>query len=179
MNMAEIATTAHRASQDPWELSMLLDLLNHTVRPRLVLEIGSWYGGTLFAWASTGAQVVAVTGWETREYLEQGHTYGAEMIYGNSHDDEMRERIPAALAGRKIDFAFIDGDHSEEGCRQDFELCAWLGVPVIGFHDITGIGDPGVRRVWDDLASRFPHMVLIRPQPKACGTGVIWTGAVA
>lgn len=174
MNLADLAVSEHRASQEPWELSVLLHLLTYMIRPRLILEIGSWYGGTLFAWASTGADVVAVTGWETRDYLEDGHTHGATMVYGNSHDDEMRERIPAALAGRPVDFAFIDGDHSEAGCRQDFELCADLGARVIGFHDITGIGDPGVKTVWDEVSARFRSVRIVAPSAKAVGTGLVW-----
>jgi predicted O-methyltransferase YrrM len=35
----------------------------------------------------------------------------------------------------KIDFAFIDGEHTEEYCRHDFELVRECGVKRILFHD--------------------------------------------
>ena len=61
MNLADMAVSQHDCMQEPWELSVTLDLLTYTIRPRLILEIGSWHGGSLFAWASTGADVIAMT----------------------------------------------------------------------------------------------------------------------
>jgi hypothetical protein len=174
LNLAQLAAKAYRASQDPWELGVLLDVVRNTIRPRLMLEIGSWYGGSLFAWASIGVDVLAVTLPETRDFLEDGHQWGATMVYGNSHDAEMLTRIPEAAAGRTIDFAFIDGDHSESGCRDDFGLCVTLGIPVIGMHDIDGTGDPGVRKVWDEVSARFRHAVILNPCEKPVGTGIVW-----
>lgn len=173
-NLSELAAKAYRAGQDPWELGVLLEVVQHHIRPALMLEIGSWYGGSLFAWNSIGVKVIAVTLPDTRDFLEDGHTWGTTMVYGNSHDDEIPGRITAAAGGQRIDFAFIDGDHSEEGCRQDFRLCADLGIPVIGFHDITGVGDPGVAKVWGELAGRFRHVVISRPCAKPVGTGILW-----
>lgn len=172
--MAEMAVGQHRAGQQPWELSVTLDLLRYVVRPRLILEIGSWYGGSLFAWASTGADVVSMTLPETRDALDD-HSHGATVLYGNSHDEEAYGRIALAVDGRPIDFAFIDGDHSYEGCRADFELCQRLGARVIGFHDITGIGDPGVRSVWEEVKARFAYVEIVRPSRTAVGTGLAWT----
>lgn len=174
MNLADMAASQHKAAQQPWELSLTLDLLTYTIRPRVILEIGSWYGGSLFAWASTGADVLAYTLPETRDALD-GNSHGATVLYGNSHDDEAYGRIMAALDGRPLDFAFIDGDHSEEGCRADFELCRALGARVTGFHDITGIGDPGVAAVWGEVKAKYAYVEIVRPSRTAVGTGIAWT----
>ena len=46
-----------------------------------------------------------------------------------------------------IDLAFIDGDHSEEAVRRDFEVLR-PHARMLAFHDITDHGCPGVGRVW-------------------------------
>jgi hypothetical protein len=44
----------------------------------------------------------------------------------------------------------IDGDHSEEGVRRDFELVR-PHARAIALHDIAGVNTPGVRAVWDRI----------------------------
>lgn len=175
MTLAEIAVERHGAAQDPWELGTMLEIVSRVIRPKLVFEVGSWKGGSLYAWAAIGADVVAVTLPETRDWLNDGHSYGAQIIYGNSHDDAMRDRILTVLAGRVPDLAFIDGDHSEAGCRADWELCKGLGIPVIALHDVLADGDPGVRKVWAEVCARYPHVLIERPKMMApVGAGIAW-----
>jgi len=67
--------------------------------------------------------------------------------------DSRSVRFKALLARRApIDFVLIDGDHSEPGCRQDFELLA-SRARVIAFHDIVNGFVPGVRSVWEHVKS--------------------------
>jgi len=42
----------------------------------------------------------------------------------------------------KIDFAFIDGDHSHDGCKADVDKAAALGAQCIVIHDTTGWWGP-------------------------------------
>jgi predicted O-methyltransferase YrrM len=174
MTLAQIAVERHHAGHNAWELGMLLDIVAKTVKPKLILEIGSDRGGSLYAWASIGAQVVAVTLAETKDFLEDGHTYGAEMIYGNSHDDDMPARIREVLGDRTPDMAFIDGDHTEAGCTADLDLCITLGIPVIAIHDICSI--PAVALVWGRARKHWPHVLIerVRRDPISPGAGILW-----
>ena len=55
----------------------------------------------------------------------------------------VRERGP-------FDLVLIDGDHSEEGCRRDFEAVRGH-TRMIAFHDLNEPHYPGVRKVWESL----------------------------
>jgi hypothetical protein len=58
----------------------------------------------------------------------------------------------AALRDRlaPIDLVFIDSHHEEEHCRR--EVAALRPVAnMIALHDVSNVGCPGVRTVWDEL----------------------------
>ncbi len=44
-----------------------------------------------------------------------------DLLRGDSHAVKTRARVDSLLRGEMLDFIFIDGDHSHEGVRQDFE----------------------------------------------------------
>jgi hypothetical protein len=55
----------------------------------------------------------------------------------------LRERGP-------FDLVLIDGDHSEEGCRRDFEAVRGH-ARMVAFHDLNEPHYPGVRAVWESV----------------------------
>ncbi len=66
------------------------------------------------------------------------------------------------LAGRSIDFLFIDGDHSYEGIQGDWEAWQPLLQPgaVVGFHDTVG-GTFGCQRYFEDVIVSDPAVHVI------------------
>jgi len=59
-------------------------------------------------------------------------------MIGDSHDLDFKVRIEEVLDGEKVDFLFIDGDHTEKGVEQDFNDYKDFVRPggIIAFHDI-------------------------------------------
>lgn len=55
-----------------------------------------------------------------------------------------------ALQEAEPDLILVDGDHTEEGCRTDWELASSL-APYVAIHDIAGSGFPGVVKVWNEI----------------------------
>ncbi len=154
------------AIQKQDELGELLELLLPRP-PRRVLEIGAFWGGTLYCWSQLGAETWAID----LEPQDKFQSHAAHMIWGDSHDPSVRD----LLVEERFDLLFIDGDHSFEGVSQDFE---WYG-PLVGaggliaFHDLRPQADPdvGVYRLWRAL--RGSKREIFRPPWTWGGIGVL------
>jgi predicted O-methyltransferase YrrM len=61
------------------------------------------------------------------------------LLRADSHEARTLEAARAALERRPVDVLFIDGDHTYEGVRRDFEMYKSLvrDGGVIAFHDIV------------------------------------------
>ena len=158
--------------------SELLALLNRVspLRASAVCEIGAASGGTLCALSHTAAESAIVisidrdfTPARLRALPKLGRArQSLTCIAGDSHSTAVHARVGAILDGRKLDVLFIDGDHTAEGVRADFD--AYRGFVrsggVIAFHDIvadfnTRFGRPtaadsgGVPEFWRELRRRY------------------------
>lgn len=116
------------------------------IKPKVILEIGTCNGGTLFMWANLASECVItcdINKSKNREELYRsfpGKESHCEVISltGNTHDNSFLELIRRTLDNRKVDFLFIDGDHTESGVKSDFEMYSPLVRQggIIAFHDI-------------------------------------------
>jgi len=71
-------------------------------------------------------------------------------IVGDSKSFETLERLKEKLNGRPINLLFIDGDHSYEGVKKDYEIYAPLVKNIIAFHDVV-IYKNTVAKFWYEL----------------------------
>jgi predicted O-methyltransferase YrrM len=144
---------------------------------RTVVEIGTYKGGTLWLWcqlAKANAKIVSIDlpggpfggGYDDAEAegFRPFARRGQEMclIAADSHDPETVQRVKRILASAPIDLLFIDGDHTYEGVRRDYEMYAPLvrRGGVVAFHDVlphTDAADCEVDVYWNELKSRVPQ----------------------
>lgn len=168
------------ASQKEAELSPLISLLKRRVI-RNVLEIGTDSGGTFFLWcqlAEPDGVVVSIDlpggrfgGGYKEEKIPRFRRYGLpgqslHFLRVDSHDPSTRSSLVEILDGRKIDFLMIDGDHTYEGVRQDFEFYSPLVKPngLIAFHDILPhdrVRDCKVDVFWNEVKGDFRHQEFV------------------
>lgn len=182
-----------RANQREGEIVALLELLR-AAPPSTVLEIGMDRGGTLFLWSRVATDdALLVTVEREPVYGRLGrrspfalvrHSFAREaqrvviVDRASSAAPGTIERVRAALAGRLVDFLFVDGDHRYEAVRRDYELYGPFVRPggVIAFHDIRpgGRGDKnGVARLWRELADDSGSFVeLVEGEGPGYGIGV-------
>ena len=125
----------------------LLQLL-HEVRPTRLCEIGAAAGGTLALFcqvAAPNARIFSVdVGYQPEQMAANPWlaARGQEVtcLGANSHATETLDAVKEWLAGAKLDFLFIDGDHSFEGVSSDYEMygpCVRKDGGIIAFHDIV------------------------------------------
>ena len=148
--------------------------LTQEASPRVFVELGSHYGHSYFSFC----QSVVECGLPTKCYAVdtwQGDEHAglyAEDIYGRvtSHNERnfadfsklLRMTFDQAQAGfedESIDLLHIDGLHTYEAVRHDFET--WLPKlapgAVVLFHDISVRDrDFEVWKFWDELKSQYP-----------------------
>ncbi len=126
------------------------------IKPRVFIEIGSEWGGTLYTYAGAchpGATVIAVDKGDrfpARKFLKatirelNAEGFDAWWVRGNSHEAETLRQVIFVLSrgtvldGRRADFLHIDGDHSEAGAQADWDNFSPLVRKggIVAFHDI-------------------------------------------
>ncbi len=139
-------------------------------QPSTVLEIGTASGGTLFMYsrvASADATIVSVDlpggsfggGYsESRIKLYEAFALpnqNLHLIRADSHLQETFDIVGKCFENRSIDFIFIDGDHTYEGVRSDFEMYSKLVSKngYIAFHDT--VYAPGVKKFWLEIKDQY------------------------
>jgi predicted O-methyltransferase YrrM len=196
VSIAGEATHNRSALQKLSEFAPLVGLVGRQ-RPLRVLEIGTHRGGTFWVWcqvAADDAKVISVDlpagAFGDGDYDESlvrsyaGDRQQVELIRDDSHNPDTRERVVRALEGEPLDFLFLDGDHTYEGVRADFEMYAPLVRPggMVAFHDIIEhpeVPECEVERVWNEVKPQYRHVELVDPGDVRGwgpwgGIGIIW-----
>jgi len=176
--------------------------------PETVLEIGTLRGGTFYVWSrhlDTAEHLVSLDlpGRDLKQrrddlLYEFAPSKHVDVVRGNSHEKETFEET-AEVLDDEVDFLFIDGDHTYEGVKEDFEMYKRLAADdaVVAFHDIVphadkkkeckkrlrkyddleerhvGVGHPewGVSDFWDEIKDDYETKEIIA-HPKQLGKGV-------
>jgi predicted O-methyltransferase YrrM len=164
------------------------------LKPRRVLEIGTARGGTLYLWTQAAADDAVIVSVDLpggdfggayprcrmpfyREFARPGQTM--HLLRADSHQPQTREQVQSLLHSAPLDFLFIDGDHTYEGVRADFEQYAPLVRPggMVAMHDILPRQEGStiqVHRLWQQLRGQYPTAEIVGPEgTRRIGIGVI------
>lgn len=87
--------------------------------------------------------------------------YGVPDILGDSKDLKTFEALKKALGGKRINVLFIDGDHSYDGVKNDYEIYSPLTEDIVIFHDIHS-PKYEVWKFWEEMAEKHkrPSMTI-------------------
>lgn len=182
-----------RTSQRKSEILELLRIMKE-LKPRVLLEIGTALGGTLYLFSKAASEDALIMSvdlpggsfgggypfWKIPVYKYFGsRDQQVRLIRKDSHRLETVDKVKGILKGRMLDFLFIDGDHTYPGIKQDFELYSGLvrRDGIIAFHDI--ISPPGsnygINQFWNEIKDSYRHLELVEDKnQKEYGIGIIW-----
>jgi len=175
--------------QVKWEITHLLERLKKEP-PKIILEIGTAIGGNLFLFLSLARRDAKMISLDL-----PGGQYGGgyplwrvpfyqmfpqkdqklRLIRGDSHSAGSLQEVKDKLEGEEIDFLFIDGDHTYEGVKQDFETFSPLVKKggLVAFHDIAPNQqqpDCGVDKFWAEIKKSIPSEEIVQD------SGQRWAG---
>jgi len=176
------------------EIVELLSIIR-TMRPRRILEIGTCTGGTLYLFARIAPPDAVIFSidlpygpfgggypkWKIPLLTSFArHNQRIHLFRDDSHDPRVVENVRQRLQDNPLDFLFIDGDHTYEGVKKDFEMYSPLVRPggVIALHDIARsprFPKAKVNEFWTETRQLYRHQEIIHdPNQGYCGIGLIF-----
>jgi len=162
------------------EIYILLMILSKQL-PKVLVEIGTGRGGTLFLLSKVAAKDAEIISidlpdgkfggefplWKNQIYPSFAtNKQQIHIIRAASQDNSTFSELEKILGKNKIDFLFIDGDHRYNYVKKDFELYSpfMSDEGLIGFHDICFgplelAGE--VARFWNEIKSNYNSVEII------------------
>ncbi len=177
------------------EIQALLSILSKQ-NITAMLEIGTAYGGTLFLFTrivDSNARIISLDlpsgkfGGGYENFKVPFYTNFAQknqrifLIRADSHSPSSLSTVKSILKEQKLDFLFIDGDHTYKGVKMDFQMYRPLVHEdgLIALHDIckhppeTGCE---VHQFWNEIKHAYVHEEIISNQnQKWAGIGILHT----
>lgn len=173
VNLAYLAEQS-KASQESFEIYQILRNVAE-IKPKVIVEIGCDGGGFLdtLEKAFPQATVLGI------DLVYKKELDKHSVIKGDSTDEKTLDKLKKQLAGKEIDFLWLDGDHHYHTVKREFEMYAPLVRPggIIGFHDINSRGITGVEvsAFCRELDQSFSYPTVdIRLSRSSPGSRLIW-----
>lgn len=174
--------------QDFEELRALVEELEKK-DPDYIMEIGTMLGGTFYIWNRVfePKHVISInlpggpftnSGYSIKKSSLFDLFSDAEKDYilGDSHSSRTLEQVSRSVPEEGLDLLFIDGDHTYNGIKQDFEMYKQFvkqGGAIV-FHDLNNEHeDVGVDRLWDEIVEKYESIEIDQSRTEY-GIGVIY-----
>lgn len=176
------AVTEYRAIQDANELAVALALAN-SIAPRTILEIGSYAGGTIWAWAQlpTVQTIVTVDRDPESDAYEviTGLRQQIFHITRDSRDPGTVADLASILVHAPVDLLFIDGSHDYDTVDSDWRTYGPMVRTggLVMFHDTQphdGRPEVEVHRLWADIRRAYSTAEIVANPGTWAGIGIVW-----
>lgn len=199
LDIIQFARDNYGLTQHTYEISSLIQLLNEN-NIKSFMEIGTFKGGTMYLFSKIcSGKKISVdfvdpsSGYgrewnlfdvEARNQSLRGEFPDIHFIEGNSHSQEVILKVREMLGAEKIDFLFIDGDHTYDGVRRDYLMYREFVKKggYIAFHDIIDChfhqeNGCDVFRFWNEVQGNKQEFIC-RESESTCFLGDIkeWGG---
>lgn len=168
---------------------------SHHVETKVILEIGTGQGGTLYIWSRylKPYKVICIDNpgglfgggfpaQKIRFLSKFSPQTEFHFLREDSHQAGTLQKVVNCLQDSSVDFLFIDGDHTYNGVKQDFNMYSPLvrDGGIVALHDIAhrlnDVPDSlyGVKRFWQELRKRFRYSEIVASQDHRYGIGLVY-----
>lgn len=165
------------------------------MKPKVVVELGSFYGCSMFAFAQAvkdqqlDTKLYAIDLWEVfdkfteedyKEDIYSSFVNVKERCYENQQINMMKMTFNQAAEKfdeYSIDILHIDGSHFYEDVKHDFETWKSKLKPdaIVLFHDtgdeVINGGIMGSHVYWNEIQKQYPYTIQF---PFSCGLGILF-----
>ena len=162
------------------------------IKPKIIMEIGTFNGGSLFVFSKMlsdnghiisldfpgrfffGIPYIKLDKYIYKNFVNK--TQKIDILIGDSHSLEKINEVKEKLNSNKLDILFIDGDHSYQGVKQDYENYRSLVKKdgLIIFHDILPGNQYGVDVFWDEVKQNKKYYEFIEDKNQiSYGIGIL------
>ena len=183
-----------RTCQVKYEIIKLLEIIKD-LNSKIILEIGTAGGGTLFLFtkiAKPDTTIISIDlpdgnfgggykKWKIPIYQSfTKRNQKIKLFREDSHNPKTFKIVKNFLDDKMIDFLFIDGDHTYEGIKKDFEMYSVLVKKggIIALHDIVEcLPEVGceVSKYWNEIKHDYQFLEIIKDiNQKWAGIGVLY-----
>jgi predicted O-methyltransferase YrrM len=169
--------------QIPTEITQLAKAVQ-AINPKIIVEIGTARGGTSLIWSYLASKRVITCDLNDMTFQRPlftrfpppGSECSVTLLTGNSHEASFKARLAKELNGEKVDFLFIDGDHTEPGVEADYNDYKEFVHPggLIAFHDIVEkqpLATNQVYHLWKRIKVGAETQEFVA-NPNQCGFGI-------
>jgi predicted O-methyltransferase YrrM len=163
------------------ELYSLIAFITQRIIPQSILEIGTGKGGTFWLWcqiAASDGTIISIDlpdgnfggGFSlTQQKQIEKYKCNNQKVYfirGDSHNLLVEEKLLHIIEKNKIDLLFIDGDHTYNGVKEDFDIYSKYVKDngIIVFHDIVEhdrVPECQVKKFWDYIKTSYKSYEFI------------------
>jgi len=176
--------------QDRRELSFALQIILQKIPVlKKVIEIGTFKGGSLRLWQTIAAPDAILVGVDANDFTSGifSHDKNVSLIFGRSDSPGVITKVKNII-GIDVDLLFIDGEHTYEVVKSDYENYGHLVRPggLIMFHDTQSTARSPrsaphgckVKQFWRELIDKnvvkeYFEFCFNANQAQQMGTGIV------
>lgn len=167
--------------------------------PRVILELGTYRGGTVYVWTTVAppqAKIISIDlppgthkDAAPESLTDRIKSFGEPknqkiyLIKGDTQSVATLKKVKTVLKKDRVDFLFIDADHTYKSVKRDYELYSPLVKRggIIAFHDIMPAVycgyTFGVHELWAEIKKKHKTMEIIESKYQiGAGIGILFKG---
>ena len=180
-DIVDNVSSRYKLQQLHQEWIEFLTILQDT-NPKVIVEIGAAAGASSLCMSHFTDCLISVdmrTPKDQSIFDEISSNCEFYRVVGYSDDENTIKQVTDLLDDRSVDVLFIDGDHSFDGVKKDYELYSpFVKDGIVAFHDIveseTHANKLGctVYKFWNQVKNKFEHKE-IKHSDEWAGIGIL------